>query len=101
MKTQNRQKETKFPENLALKALLHRGDYKALAATSGYSSRSIGDIFNGHRRLNDRLKKALAKLIADRTQMEKHLQKVAEAEVKEIRTPEHKNGIGSPSCSFE
>ena len=74
---QKAQKEVKFQENRVYKELLKRGDYATLASSSKYSYRTVADVLSGHRRLTDKLKKALAKLLNDRKLNDQRLKEAA------------------------
>ncbi|MFZ4707789.1 MAG: hypothetical protein ACOYMF_17435 [Bacteroidales bacterium] len=65
--------KVKFPENRAYKKSLEDGDYTLLSDLSKYTVGTVREVFNGNRRMTDKLKKALTKLLLDRKAIENKL----------------------------
>jgi hypothetical protein len=63
-------KEVKYPENLLHKKNLQRGDYSEIAKISDYSAKSLSEVFNGRRRMTDKVKMAYLKILKNREKLE-------------------------------
>jgi hypothetical protein len=77
MKSEIRQKEIKFPENKKVAETFLPGDRVTLAQYSGMSVYTIRDMSLGYRRFNDKVKKAIIRLMNERAQLDQALEGIA------------------------
>jgi hypothetical protein len=66
MKSKSKEKNIKHSENLQYKRLLERNDPDKIAKATKYHPNHVRYILNGHSPMTDRIRKAIAKLVADR-----------------------------------
>jgi hypothetical protein len=72
--------ELKHPENQKIKNKLQRGDVQLLTEYSGLAEATVRLILIGYRRMNDRLAKAIIRLMNERRELKQALDEIAEAE---------------------
>jgi hypothetical protein len=74
---QKKHKEVKFPENLRIAGQLKSGDRKRIAVLTGYSVAHIYDVFQGDRRITDKIAKATVQVYNERRDINISLEKIA------------------------
>lgn len=76
MKKGFRQKEIKFPENRKIAATFLPGDRVTIALYSGMSVYTIRDMSLGYRRINDRVARAIIRLMNERKELGQALNEI-------------------------
>jgi hypothetical protein len=76
MKSGIRQKEIKFPENKKIAETFLPGDRATIAKYSEMSVHTIRDMSLGYRRFNDKVKKAIIRMMNERAQLNHALEEI-------------------------
>jgi len=76
MNKAKQQKEVKFPENLKIKDKLLTGDGAEIARRSGFKAITINEVLNGKRRMNDKVKRAIIKMLNERQQLDNAMDQI-------------------------
>lgn len=75
--TKNVRNECKYPENIKIRDKMNTGDKAKIARMTGYKVGSVREILNGYRFMNDEVKRAIIQLFAERDQINKSIEEIA------------------------
>lgn len=77
MKEKSQPRIVKYPQNRDIRKQLEQGDVITIAGYAGLKPGTIRDMMNGHRRITDKVARAIIRLMKERQELQRGLDEIA------------------------